>query len=272
MSTRERLLAISELKRAGEIERMDDDGLGIYVQELNCFIDGFAALETQIKTALEEKDYDALAGHITTIEDGLTKIHADDIVMECCRQIDNIKSLWVVEVDIEAKVTELMTRVSGLNIDIMAAVYKGQRDEQEPDAGKAEKAEKAAPQDGRLDILAVDDSTFFLNNLKSVLRGTEYKLTCAASGLTALSFLRKHSPSLFILDIEMPEMDGYELAEKIRDSGHGAPIIFLTGNATKEKEAEAIRAGASDFIVKPINKTQVLERIGRFLPLESARP
>jgi CheY-like chemotaxis protein len=114
-------------------------------------------------------------------------------------------------------------------------------------------------------ILAVDDKAFFLTVLKTVLYDTEYKLICAKSGEDALKFLEKHRADLLLLDIEMPYMDGYELAAAIRKSGQKAPIIFLTGNARKEYVTKALAAGAADFIVKPINKEIILDRIGRYI-------
>jgi FixJ family two-component response regulator len=63
----------------------------------------------------------------------------------------------------------------------------------------------------------------------------------------------------------MPKMNGYELAEKIRESGHEAPIIFLTGNSAKEYVIKAIKAGGSDFIVKPIYKENLTEKINKHL-------
>jgi CheY-like chemotaxis protein len=83
--------------------------------------------------------------------------------------------------------------------------------------------------------------------------------------MSALKFLQNHRPDLFILDIDMPGMDGYELARKIREANQNAPILFLTGNAKKEYVFEAIRVGASDFILKPIDREIVLKRIGKFI-------
>ncbi len=114
-------------------------------------------------------------------------------------------------------------------------------------------------------ILAVDDTEFFLRTLKSILQGTHYKLTCTTSGSKALKFLQKTHPNLFILDIDMPDMNGYELAQKIRASGQTAPIIFLTGNPTRESVEKALRLGATDFIAKPICRAQVLARITKFI-------
>jgi len=113
-------------------------------------------------------------------------------------------------------------------------------------------------------ILAVDDADIVLHILSAFLRDSHYKLTSATSGKTALTFLKKHRPDLFILDIDMPEMDGYELALRIRAGGQTAPIIFLTGNSTEESIIKALQVGAADFIAKPICKAKLLERIAKF--------
>jgi len=117
-------------------------------------------------------------------------------------------------------------------------------------------------------ILAVDDTHFFLQMIKTMLKDTDYKVTCVNSGESALNYLRKHRPALFILDIDMPGMNGYELAREIRKSGHSAPIIFLTGNAKKDYVIKALQVGAADFIVKPVKADQLLERIGKYIKPE----
>ena len=114
-------------------------------------------------------------------------------------------------------------------------------------------------------ILAVDDTEFFLNTLKTILQDTPYRLTCITSGRVALNFLQKNRPDLFILDIDMPEMNGYELARKIRECGHQAPIIFLTGSSTRDSVEKALEVGAADFIIKQIRKMQILDRINKFI-------
>ena len=114
-------------------------------------------------------------------------------------------------------------------------------------------------------ILAIDDTKFFLTTLRMILQDTPHKLTCTTSAATALNFLQKNKPDLFILDIEMPEMNGYALAQKIRAMGQEAPIIFLTGNTTQEAVEKAFMIGVADFIAKPVCKAKLLERIARFL-------
>ena len=117
----------------------------------------------------------------------------------------------------------------------------------------------------KYNILAVDNCRMFLNVLSSFLKETQYEITGTNSGTDALNLLQWHGhrPDLFLLDIEMPEMSGYELAKKIRGRGQIAPIIFLSDNAAKECAVQALKAGAVDYIVKPVNMEVLFERMGR---------
>jgi len=253
MFKNKRILAIPELKLAGKIEYMSEEQLEGYLRSLESFIENFPANEKNLKTSLEAKDYKSMAKHLATIGDMLAKIYADNMALECKKQIIELKNAK--HEKIEAFTIYFLKSISMLSIDIQMAGHKGL--DSMPIAGNSLIA-------GGKSILAVDDTEFFLRTLKSLLQGTEYKLTCTTSGATALKFLQKNHPDLFILDIDMPEMDGYELAQKIRASGQTAPIIFLTGNSTRESVEKALKAGAADFIVKPISRAQVLERITKF--------
>jgi DNA-binding response OmpR family regulator len=115
-------------------------------------------------------------------------------------------------------------------------------------------------------ILAVDDAELVLHVLRNFLQNTSYNLTCTTSANIALNFLKTSKPNLFILDIDMPEMSGYDLAMRIRAEGQEAPIIFLTGNTTQESVEKALMIGVADYIAKPISKTKLLERIHKLLP------
>ena len=117
----------------------------------------------------------------------------------------------------------------------------------------------------RKKILAVDDVSIFLKNLTMQLKDYPYDLMCISSGKFALRYIQANTPDLFILDIEMPDMNGYELAEKIRALGHTAPIIFLTGASQKDNIVKALQIGAADYILKPFNKAQLLEKIEKHI-------
>ena len=120
--------------------------------------------------------------------------------------------------------------------------------------------------DGRLKILAVDDTAFFLRQLQSYFNDTPYALVCVNSGKQALRYLNENRmPDLFLLDIDMPEMNGYELAKHIQDRGLDKPIIFLTSHKNRAAVMKAIEAGGVDFIVKPCRKEDVVARVNKHL-------
>jgi len=252
----ERLLDISELNLAGKIEQMKEDELNAYLELLNTFTDNFPAQEEKINEALRTKDNDAFVKQLSEVKDILEKIYADEMAQDCTKQINSIGSTSPEK--IEAYMRYFLSTLSMLSIDIQMA-------QQKPDAAAAlpEKKDEDVTSDAR--ILAVDDTAFFLTILKKILQDTRYKLTCVSSGRDALKYLEKSQPDIFLLDIEMPGMDGYELAARIKEIGQKAPIIFLTGNAKKEYLAKAVKVGAVDFIIKPINKDVLLGKIRKYL-------
>jgi len=276
MIAKERLLAIVNLKLAGKIEDMNAQQMEQYEQLLVTFIENFPGDEEKIKAALHEplndkKQYEALSAGLHAMCRTLEKLHADDLVKECHDKIKEFKDADREQV--EAYVTGFLSSVAMLSIDIQMAKYleeKKYAEKKEDGAPKDEvqaapDAEVAPVPDSEKTILAVDDAAISLSLLKKNLQGSPYKLVCVNSGADALLYLKTHQPDLFILDIEMPRMNGYELAEKIRASGQKAPIIFLTGNATKRNVIKAIESGGSDFIVKPIDNKYFAYKIRKFL-------
>ena len=251
----EKLLAISELKLSGKFEQMDENSFSDYVKILNAFTDNYPDQEEKIKIALKSGDYDTLKKLLIVLNEVLEKILADEMAADCKKQIDAIGKTMPEK--IEAFMRYFLSNLSMLSINIQLA-------QQKIDLTKLpEKENTGSPSD--IKILAVDDTTFFQTILKKVLQDTRYKLTCAASGREALKYLEKHTTNMFLLDIEMPGMDGFELATRIREKGHKEPIIFLTGNAKKEHLAKALEAGATDFIIKPINKEILLAKIRKYI-------
>ena len=263
MSIRERLLDISELNIEHRAIQMRDYQFDGYIQVLNSFVEKFPEKEAELKNALESKDYLAFSKCLAAIRDMLISICADELAEECLKQINGLVSLK--HEKIEAYMTYLLSVLTILSIDIQMALFKGGDEEENEEEETLAIEIMDGPNPNKRSILAVDDNSFLLDALKKSLQDTEYKLTGVNSGKAALKFIQNHSPDLFLLDIEMPEMDGYELAQRIRDYGTEAPIIFITGNATKEYVLKAIKADAADFIVKPVTKKQVIARISRFI-------
>ncbi len=101
-------------------------------------------------------------------------------------------------------------------------------------------------------ILIVDDNKTSLSSSKSALNDT-YKVTAVTSGAQALKFLDKNRCDIILLDINMPEMDGFEVMKRIHENVALAdiPIIFLTADNDAETESRCLEEGASDFIAKP---------------------
>lgn len=261
MTTRERLLDIAELNIEQRFIQMWRGEYEEYIQALNSFIEDFPKREIELKKALEAKDYLSFSKCLVNIKDMLLLIHADGLAEDCMKQINGLVALKHEKV--EAYMTYLLSVLTILSIDIQMALFKDGEEGEEEETFPQVITDESDPM--KRSILAVDDNAFLLDTLKKALLDTEYKLIGVSSGKAALKFIQNHSPDLFILDIEMPEMDGYELAQKIREYGIKAPIIFITGNATKDYVLKAIRADAADFIVKPVTKKQVIERINKVI-------
>lgn len=118
-------------------------------------------------------------------------------------------------------------------------------------------------------ILLVDDSPENIATLGSSL--TEYKRLVALSGKKALSILESDKlPDLILLDIEMPEMDGFEVCRQIRlnEAYKNIPIIFLTGKTDPESKLKGFELGGQDFITKPFDKNELLARVKTHLELK----
>ncbi len=121
-------------------------------------------------------------------------------------------------------------------------------------------------------ILIVDDNKTSLSSAKNALCDT-YKVTAVTSGAQALKFLEKNRCDIILLDINMPEMDGFEVMRRIHESSGSAdiPIIFLTADSDAETESRCLEEGASDFIAKPFVLNVMRSRISRILELDDLR-
>lgn len=121
-------------------------------------------------------------------------------------------------------------------------------------------------------ILIVDDSKTSLAAARSVLCDT-YKVTAVTHGAQALRFLESNTCDLILLDINMPEINGFMVMEKIQaDESHAhIPIIILTADNDADTENRCLENGAVDFIVKPFVPAVMRARIGRILEMEDMR-
>lgn len=100
-------------------------------------------------------------------------------------------------------------------------------------------------------ILVVDDSAINCTQVKTFLSDLGYEVLVATSGKDALALLEKHTVSLILSDVTMPEMSGIEMVTEIRSRGIKAPIIMLTAEASADIMREGKQAGANAWMVKP---------------------
>ena len=115
-------------------------------------------------------------------------------------------------------------------------------------------------------ITVVDDEPLCLTTAKALLHENNMKATCLRSGGELLEFVSNHTPDLILLDILMPEMDGFETYRMLRqfedkERRPHIPVIFLTGEDSNEAERRGLKAGASDFIHKPFDRDVLIKRI-----------
>jgi signal transduction histidine kinase len=121
-----------------------------------------------------------------------------------------------------------------------------------------------------VNILLVDDKPENLFALEELLRQPDRQLFTALSGNDALRLLLKHEFALVLLDVDMPEMDGYETAQLMRSAERTrlVPIIFVTaGDRSEERTFRGYEAGAVDFLYKPINSHTLKSKVNVFIEL-----
>ena len=120
-------------------------------------------------------------------------------------------------------------------------------------------------------IFLVDDDMTNLKVGKKVLSGT-YTVVTLNSGARMFAMLEKVKPDLILLDVNMPDMDGYDVIKQLKSEGSAygeIPVIFLTALLDEEKENLGLSLGAIDYIAKPFSPQLLLEKLEEILPVES---
>jgi two-component system sensor histidine kinase/response regulator len=121
-------------------------------------------------------------------------------------------------------------------------------------------------------ILIVDDTPAMIKTLADALKNPDYKIFAATNGANALKIVADEIPELILLDIMMPEMDGYEVCKKLKtnDATRSIPVIFITALDYEENETFGLELGAVDYITKPIKSSIVQARVKTHLKLKRA--
>jgi len=120
-------------------------------------------------------------------------------------------------------------------------------------------------------VLVVDDEPVQTEVLSQVLTGCE--VLCANDGTEAVNLALREHPDLILLDVQMPEMDGFQVCETLKSlpETREIPVIFLTAETAPESVARAFRAGAVDYVPKPYEFSEIRERVRTHLELKRSR-
>jgi DNA-binding response OmpR family regulator len=113
-------------------------------------------------------------------------------------------------------------------------------------------------------VLVVDDDDDIRLLLEELLRGVGYAVQTARDGRAALRAFYEHPCDIVILDLSMPELDGFETLERLRDLSD-VPVILLTARSGEIDKVRGFRAGADDYVVKPFGRQELLARIEALL-------
>lgn len=111
-------------------------------------------------------------------------------------------------------------------------------------------------------ILLVDDEPHILQFLEFGLINEGYEVRTASNGSEGLELAREYRPHVAILDVMMPEMNGFELCRSLKETGDNIAIIMLTAKDEVDDRVKGLKLGADDYLAKPFNFEELLARIG----------
>jgi chemosensory pili system protein ChpA (sensor histidine kinase/response regulator) len=129
--------------------------------------------------------------------------------------------------------------------------------------GRAVDASVRPTRDDRIFVLVVDDSITVRRVTQRLLERNGMRVMTAKDGVDAMALLQEHVPDMILLDIEMPRMDGYEVASQVRNDPRlvDVPIIMITSRVGEKHRARAIEIGVDDYLGKPYQESQLLDAI-----------
>jgi len=119
-------------------------------------------------------------------------------------------------------------------------------------------------------VLVVDDDADVRALLDDLLRRTGYDVVVADGGRAALRLFFRHPADLVVLDVTMPDLDGWQTLERLRDLSD-VPVLMLTARASELEKVRGLKAGADDYLTKPFGRQELLARIEALLRRAPAR-
>jgi two-component system, OmpR family, response regulator len=110
-------------------------------------------------------------------------------------------------------------------------------------------------------LLVVDDEQFLRDAVATLLSSLGYTVASAGTGAEALRLARTRPFDLLILDVMLPDLDGFEIVERLRRDRNRVPVIFLTAKDTREDKVEGLTIGGDDYITKPFHLDELTARV-----------
>ncbi|MFJ9622619.1 response regulator transcription factor [Streptomyces sp. NPDC101181] len=110
-------------------------------------------------------------------------------------------------------------------------------------------------------LLVVDDEPAILDVLATSLRFLGYEVAEATTGRAALAAVREHAPDLVLLDVMLPDLDGFEVVRRLRQGGSDVAVVFLTARESGADVVDGLDLGADDYITKPFRLAEVAARV-----------
>lgn len=114
-------------------------------------------------------------------------------------------------------------------------------------------------------LLLVDDEDNLRSMLEAALRHSGFEVHCAASGRSAIEVATGVRPDLIVLDVMLPDLDGFEVCRRLRQDGVRTPVVFLTAKDGTEDKVRGLTLGGDDYLIKPFSLEELVARINAVL-------
>jgi two-component system OmpR family response regulator len=120
-------------------------------------------------------------------------------------------------------------------------------------------------------LLVVEDEPNILELLSASLRLAGFEVATATGGLEALTAAQRHRPDLVVLDVMLPDLDGFDVARRLRSGDARTPVLFLTARDATEDKVTGLTVGGDDYVTKPFSLEEIVARIRAVLRRTSSR-
>ena len=122
-------------------------------------------------------------------------------------------------------------------------------------------SQDSSSREDRVRVLVVDDEAYITDLVATALRYEGFEAVAAGSGREALSLVESFRPQLIVLDVMLPDLDGFEVQRKLVDRGRRLPVLFLTARDATEDKVRGLTIGGDDYVTKPFSLEELIARI-----------